>query len=302
MKRNAFALAMVLWISAILMASTIYLLAMYKTSVNNAQSLNDKLKAELLADSYIDQIHFFILTGKFEKNYIKNNLKNFSSKIYITNNYQQVNNKDNNISFQIKGGGEMLALYSPDYKILEHLIHTYTKNNIPYIDALKDWLDTDSRVSLNGAENGFYNVSAPYGCNNMGALQHPQELFLIKNFNTIEKKIQTKLLKYFQNTTYSAINPHAITPKTLSRLIKINDFQLNQLDELYKNDYNTYITKSRYLLQKATSFEFFGSSSIIDGRIYIKSGDAIVSKHFTTLYKSLYNKPYIIYKNLLLVK
>ena len=186
--KKGFALATVLWISAILMASTLYLLSMYKKSVNNAESLNNKLQAELLSDTYIDRLTFFALTGEFKENYITNTLKGFKAKIYINNKFQKI---DDNISIKLKSCGEMLSVYGADISFLEHLMHYYTKEALNYKEPYLDWIDIDSNMHLNGAENLFYN-QFQYTTSNRGIIQHPEELFLLKILNNRQsnKKIR----------------------------------------------------------------------------------------------------------------
>ncbi len=83
--KNGFALAMVIWISAILMASTVYLLSVYKKSVSNAQLLEDKLNAQLLSDTEVDRFKFYALTGEFKNDFIENDLKGFPKRLYFDN-------------------------------------------------------------------------------------------------------------------------------------------------------------------------------------------------------------------------
>jgi len=293
--RKAFALAMVLWISAILMASTVYLLSIYKRSVNNAQKLNDKLHAELLSDSYIDKFKFYALTGRFKDNYIENDLNGFPNKLFLDNTTQYT---DKNVTFSLRAGGEMFSLYSSNAFILEKIVKFYTNDDLNYKDPYLDWIDLDSNMLLNGAESSFYNLqSQNYSCSNMGTIQHPEELFYIKNFSKIDEQFHYEIVKNFHNVNHSKINPSVITPKVVKKFVNVSEFDLNQLKILNKNDYNQYVDRLKFLLRKNSLEDInVGSSYIVDLIITVKQHNSTVSKKINLYLNNFYKRPYMIYK------
>jgi len=297
MKKNAFALAMVLWISAILMASTIYLISMYKKSVDNAKGLNDKLIAELKADSNIEKLKFYALTGKFQKNYINNNFFNFPTKLYLNNKNQYI---DNNITFNLEAPGSMLSIYSTNSEIINKIVQSSTNTKIKYKDTYSDWIDLDSVTSLNGAENGFYSVSSLYKCSNIGVIQHPEELFLIKYFDELNNNQKRKIIHFFHYGIYSHLNPNTITQEFASSIMQLNEFDINELKALYNKDYTRYKNKLYLLLQKNGYTDAITSSSMsLYGTITVLYKNTLVKKEFNIMFKPAYNQPYTVYKNTL---
>jgi len=296
--RKAFALAMVLWISAILMASTIYLLGMYKKSVTNAQDLNDKLVAELNCDSYIDRLKFYALTGRYSQNYVQNDLEGFPSTLVLNNTFK---NLDENVSIRLRSGGQMLSFYDSNILTLNHLIHFYTKDRLNYNDPYQDWLDLDSNSLLNGAENGYYfTFTKQYSCSNIGVIQHPEELFLIKNFKDIDEGVRSEIIKNFHFVNHSGLNVWMIKPKDIKKYIIISDFDLTQLSVLYQNDPIKYVYSLQVLLAKNGLDQASQSPSyVIDGDINVKYRNSRVKKQFSFYFQNSYKTPYLSYKNYL---
>lgn len=300
MKRDAFALAMALWISAILMAATLYLISMYKKSVDNAKNLNDKLTVELEADSTIEKLKFYALTGKFENNYIKNSLKGFPDKLYLTDTNQTL---DDNITLKLKGAGAMLSLYSSNSMPIDILAKSYSDKKLSFKDVFTDWIDLDSVTLLNGAESGYYNVSSSYSSSNIGTLQHPEELFLIKYFKELTKSSQKNILDNFHFGIYSNINPNIITPTYANRIMELDEFDATQLKSLYKTDLQKYKEYLYLLLQKHNYTEESTSSSLtLYGTIRVKRNKTSVKRTFNIMFRPLYDKPYTVYRNLLYTK
>ncbi|MDF1881740.1 hypothetical protein JHD50_10595 [Sulfurimonas sp. MAG313] len=296
MQKSGFALAMVLWISAILMASTIYLLGMYKKSVNNAFILNDKLQAELLCDTSIERLKFYALTGKFQGGGITNHLKNFPKKLSLKNQLQKI---DNNISFKLNAGGQMFSIYSSNLSILDNLVKSYTHDTRNYIDPYMDWLDLDSSNLLNGAENGYYFIfTKAYKPSNRGVIQHPEELFLLKNFKDINKSIKKEIISNFHFVNAGGMNVEAISPENIRKYMKINDFEFLQLVQWYEKDFLKYKTFLK-MHMKRNQLEGANETAtkIIDGEIIVTYNKARVGKRVNLFFRTSYKRPYITYKN-----
>jgi len=298
-KRDGFALAMVLWISAILMAATLFLLGNYKKSVNYAVALNDKLEAEIKADSYIVQFNYYALTGKFFHQYIENKLKGFPKKLSLLQTKIQL---DKNTTLILRSGGDMLHMYALSPSIVNTMMQNHTHSRENFKDAYQDWIDLDNMPLLNGAEGGYYQANTAYNVSNMGTIQHPEELFLIKGFQDLNESLKEKIIDNFHYGTSSIFDYAVISPGFLKNLIQVDDFELNQLYELYKDNYDLYEKKIYAMLSSHLDADYFGVSYLVDGIIIVNQGKSSIRREFNALYKNYHQRPITIFKNHLTTK
>ncbi len=70
------------------------------------------------------------------------------------------------------------------FEVLEAFFLQLTKDPVPLLNAIQDWLDSkddDAVTGLSGAESDYYlSLEPPYTCNN-GPFTHISELFLVKD-------------------------------------------------------------------------------------------------------------------------
>jgi len=293
-KRSGFALAMVLWISAVLMAATLFLLSNYKKSVVYASDLQDKLEAEIEADTYITKFNYYALTGKFQDNYIENSLKGFPKKLFLNQTPMVI---DKNTTLVLKSGGGMLSMYATDASVINNMMQNYTHSTTNYKDAYLDWIDLDNVPLLNGAEDGYYIANGHYPVSNLGTIQHPEELFLIKGFEDVNDSIRQKVIENFHYTTSSTLDYAVISPDFLRNLIKVDDFEWQQLAELYKNNYSLYKNTIVSKLSRSIDSDYFGISYVVHGVVVVNIRNSSVRREFDILFKNYHQRPFTVYRN-----
>ncbi|HIP37550.1 MAG TPA: hypothetical protein EYG85_11930 [Crocinitomix sp.] len=294
-QKSGFALAMSLWISAILMAVTIYILSIYKKSVNNGIDLAHKLEAQLLNDSIIEKMKFYAKTGRFEKNYLLNEMKDMPKKIWLDGNTY---NLDKNNSISLKGTGALQSLYSGESKILMRKINFILKDNINRKAGFLDWIDIDHEIRFNGGEDSYYRMMEKnYTPSNMGSLQHPSELFLIKGFQDINSSNQKLVMDGFHSIPDSSLNIYDVKLEEINYFMDVPSFEYEQLKALYKRDYSQYIVQLEQLFRKNGYAEIFRSPSFnIIGVVTTQYKESVVKSTIEISFKGLYKIPYTVYR------
>lgn len=294
--KKAFALSMAILISAILMLATIYLLSVYKKSVKGGFELSSKLEAELLSDSTVERLKFYAKTGKFEKNYIDGELKGFPKRVFLDGRTQRV---DSNITLHLRAGGSLNSFYSVNMKAFEQMLYSVTKKQENYKAPFLDWIDIDKNIRLGGAEESYYKLMRKkYEPSNRGAVQHPEELFLIRGFLDINSSCQKEIIDSFHYINFSTINPNVIVPDDISKFVAISDFEYQQLKVLYAQDYDRYVERVKGILNKYGYTEIYGASQqMIIGTISVTYKDSVVRRNIEILTRYAYGMPFITYRN-----
>lgn len=293
-QKSGFALAMSLWISAILMAVTIYILSIYKTSVHNGVDLKDKLEAQLLNDSTIEKIKFYAKTGRFEKNYLLNKMKDMPSQLWLNGNTHKI---DENNTINLKGTGGLQSLYNADSKVLLKKINLILKDKVVREASFRDWIDIDHEITFNGGEDSYYRaMQKNYAPSNIGSLQHPSEIFLIKGFQDINSSNRKIIRDSFYAITDSSLNLYDIKLEDINDFMTLSSFEFEQLKSLYIRDYEKYIRNVERLFRKNGYSEVFRSPSYnIIGTVTTKYKKSIVRTNIEVSFKGLYKLPYIVY-------
>ena len=157
--RKAFALSIVLWISVIFMAISIYFLKVSKTNMQFSNQVNDKLNAYLKAKTTLENLKFYLGSGHYIYNKVFNNLNNYK-------NFLRVDNYEYNISgvkFKLQDLSGLYHLWGLDNSFIKFLSEnniSKEKANIAYNSYL-DWIDKDNLMRVNGAEREYY-ISKKY--------------------------------------------------------------------------------------------------------------------------------------------
>src|SRR3989339_897415 len=88
-------------------------------------------------------------------------------------------------------------------------------------DSLKDWVDADSAMSRNGAEDGYYmSLKRPYHCKNR-PIDALDELYLIKGFS--DKQLVAELMKFVTAYSDALINVNTSPMDVLKALPGIDN-------------------------------------------------------------------------------
>ena len=229
MKRG-FALALTLWIVAILMVTSILFLEYSKKTVEKSKALNKKLELTIETESLFELLKFYLSTGKFSKNEIHNELltpfmPTFSNFIKIDSTpYQWRNCK---IILQDTAG--LLSLEDRNAIVNYIQFNNVVKNNVSVDKKIIDWLDRDTLETINGGESGIYR-QYNYTPRNQGYFAAVDELFLIKGLNDLNS---TDILsKYLVKSDLRRRNILTMDEVLLKSIYGISDIEIKQLIKL----------------------------------------------------------------------
>ncbi|NOZ91562.1 MAG: hypothetical protein GXO60_09790, partial [Epsilonproteobacteria bacterium] len=192
MKRNAFSLALTLWIVAIMSLASVFYLSYAKKIVMKTKELNLKLKLIFQAESIVELIKFYGATGNIEGDRIVNTLlsqsiKDFPKQLFIDS---RKNSYQNTIIILQDSAG---LINIGDTDALVNYISNQSEELKDKKDIIRnsiiDWLDINNFSMINGAEDSFYKRYS-YKARSYGYFSNVGELFLLRGL--IDLNITTK--------------------------------------------------------------------------------------------------------------
>ncbi len=246
--KRGFALALVLWISAALMAVALYSIVSTKESVDNAKKLLAKLQSRLDAESAFEKSIFYLSSGKYWEDSVKNEVKGMPKKIVLVNKEVFFKEGESNITLRVQdiGGVENITIMARKLPVIRRLIKNVTGKSSPFAaDSYLDWLDTDEEAHLNGAESFYYKsiVSRKYGSSNRRYIQHPDELRLIRGFDILSDSEWREIKKYLAYSYSGGKNILAFPKKMIESYIKVTPSQWKELMSLKRKSLEKYRDK-----------------------------------------------------------
>jgi len=234
-KREAFALAIVLWIVVALLLGSAFIAYMARGELDLSAKLNDKLISKLEANSIFEKLKYYIMSANFDFTSLiatpetKEALGDFPAKIVVDGRWYKIKNG----YFSIRDLSSMVGLYHPNSEIVARLLANGDDMRYHTIrDSLLDWIDRDNFVHLNGAEESFYRLEKDvvYRPRNNFAIQSVDELRLVRGVDTISKAKWQELKKelYWKVNRYP-YNLFLIDDKLLKLLFNLNFLELDNL-------------------------------------------------------------------------
>ncbi len=274
--RSAFALSLVLWIVAALLLGVALLVSFSKDTLEITKGVKEKLTTRLKAESALEELKYYLVTGKPDNTGISNNLSAFPKKIVLDGRVY----KTGNIEFSITDLSAKMNIFHPSPDLIAS-VAADNKRELLYTmrDSLKDWVDKDNVVSLGGAERAYYKLQAErnYTPRNSPAIQSLDELWLIKGFDTLSAKKRNQLKQYFRDvTTGSNINLLLIKPLYLAKLLHFNSNEVESLVKLRKTD----LQKFMAIVQKNKYFDDDYMRSVLSYKVEISL--SVHTKYATT--------------------
>lgn len=151
-----------------------------------------------------------------------------------------------------------------------------------FIDSLKDWIDSDDLIRLNGAERHYYDERGLSGPRN-GYLQYPAEVLLVKGANILAKDELTKL---FTTEITGGLNPF----NAPNELLKIFVPNSNVYEEIINLRSLGEITPLKFYqltgIEETISVNF-ATGNKIWVKLRVKDGSVSLSKRFLLEVKPL---------------
>lgn len=242
--KDGFVLATVLWIVAGLMLVALLVAFFSKDTVKLSTAVEQKLQAELEAQSILEQLKFYISTSNYDNTSLLNKTftklgATYPAKVVLDGRWYKLTH---NKRFRIKDSSATFSAFALNPYIFSRFVtQNVAKQNI-IRDSILDWLDPDNEVRLSGAERYYYKneKAAKYHPSNFYRLQDPAELELIRGMNSLSTKELTDIR---QNTYYmngSNVNLALVSPKMLSAYINITLSQAQSLVELRKGNLQSF--------------------------------------------------------------
>lgn len=236
MKKKGFALALTLWIVAMMSLASVLYLSYGKKLVEKSRQINEKLKVTLEAESMVEILKFYGATGSFQFNTIKNSFFDkekflLSPKIFIDGKAMTFSH----VTLKIEDTAGLLDL-SDTFSLINFMKYEgkeiKDKKDIIH-DSIADWLDTDQFKRLKGAENLFYGGYG-YFPRNRNYLTAVEELFLIRGMNEFNRSQQEKISSIVVLSDTKAQNILTMNRDVRERIFNISKTDSNELENLKK--------------------------------------------------------------------
>ncbi len=290
--QKGYALSIVLWIVAAMGAITIFLSSLAKDRIDIAKEIDNKIKATLKAQESLDLVLFYGSTGKFYLNQMLNaHLEdlNISNALYIDGRTITLN--ESNVT--LTDGG---ALYNLLFPYGEPIGRELGEESV-IKESLYDWIDEDTFLQLNGAEDDYYRQISDdeYESRDKRAIQDASELGLIKG---VDKQKLAKIKKDFLYTWAIRVNLSTATDEKLYTVLNLPKETTEELITLRQTDIMQFITKVTLLYSNDEEFyELYGfvPSKSLRVEICSKVGNAY-AKINATIELHYKNKERWIYK------
>jgi hypothetical protein len=293
--RKGFALALTLWIVAIMSLVTALYLSYGKKVVQKTIQLNKKLKLTLETESTIEILKFYASTGYFNKNKIlNNNLKKdfnlFPSELMIDGTINIWRN--HKITLRDSSGFVNINDKNALINYLESKNNNIKDNEGIIRDSILDWLDSDNFSGLNGAEISFYkNQKRGYFSRNENYFSSLDEIFLIRGLSEYSFLEREKLKQHLILVDYVSRNILTMDINTLGKVYHLSSTVLAQLSEARKEDLDFFIKLFHKFNAGNENYEL---DTVLPSKILkitvISSSEDNISKEITLLLSLRRNK------------
>lgn len=218
-KENGSATLLTIFISAIMITIGIGFNWLVKEHLKAAEGLRVKSEAMLSAKSTFDTLVYLILSGKkTQEEYLFQNGEELLGIRSIPLNGNEVTLKDVEISTRDSNG--MLSLSALKESAMKRLVELFSGEDATgIIESYLDWIDRDSLVRLNGAEDFYYNSKGlPYIPRNY-FIQYKEEFALVKGMN---RELYEKIEPYITILPSSGFNPNTASEAVLMAYLNID--------------------------------------------------------------------------------
>jgi hypothetical protein len=262
LKKQGFALALTLWIIAMMSLVSVLYLSYGKKVVNKSRQLNQKLHLTFKAESMVELLKFYGSTGVFESTYMQNKFVQeyfslFPKKMLIDSTKMVWDNTT--IVLQDTAGlidlSDTIAI--ANYIKFETQELKDKKDIIE--DSISDWLDTDQFSKLNGAEDSFYQ-KYKYQSRDSAYFVAPEELFLLRGIEDLNSSVKDKILSVLVMSDYKKQNIATLDNVLLKRIFNISKSDLIQLKKLKEaNDLNRFMLFFSTIYKENYDFESVGA-------------------------------------------
>lgn len=241
--KKGFALALTLWIVAIMSLVTALYLSYGREIVQKTTLLNKKLEAIFEVESAVELLKFYGMTGNLSQNNISTNglkelFPNFPTRIFIDGRVT----KWGKITIILQDTAGLIGTNDVE-GITNYLISNkkISKDKEAIIqDSINDWLDNNSFKLLNGAESSFYRSQGyAYLPRNENYFSSIDELFSVRGL--VDSNLDKKFLRSkFVVSDYTARNVITMDVDLLGNVYNLPKIEIEQLKKAREESIDTF--------------------------------------------------------------
>lgn len=245
--KKGFVLSIVLWIVVVLLLGTTTLALFSKDTIGLSSSLKDKLETTITSQDVLNMLIYHIETSSYDNISLLSDKPlqipyKMPKRLVLDNRWYHITK---NIKIRLQDTSALINTIIYDPKLIAVLATDDFQNQLQHTikDSIKDWIDEDNFISLNGAEISTYKLSKKksFKARNTRAIQSPEELRLINGIDSLTKDAW----KALKNRLYYAdgVTPNLclVDAKHLAYLVKINKSQAEALVNIRKNNLDMFI-------------------------------------------------------------
>jgi len=282
--KKGFALALTLWIVAMMSLASVLFLSYGKKIVEKSRSLETKLEVTIEAESFLEFLKFYGVTGEIVDNRIVNkNLKELfpSFPISLPIDSRKITWKNKIFYLQDTAG----LINITDIEAISNFVNyeNRLKDKKAIIqDSIEDWLDKDNISHLNGAEDSFYQAYK-YGSRDSRYFAHIEELSLLRGMIDLNKIQIDKLFSKMYIFERSSRNILTMDMEVLGHIYNFTKSQLVQLKKARNENINRFEQLFYYFIAERFNIEmdsFMPSGAII---MTVSVTNKNIKKEVTTL-------------------
>lgn len=294
--KKAFAFSITMWIVASLLLATVVLLRFAKDEVILSTGLNDKLQTQLVAQSVLESLKFYVPTADYTLVSLKNRLLEHS--LYPLPSEIIVDGREYNISKEITialtdTSGMLNVMYSSS-KLMAQVLSTQKEEELSDVlnDSLKDWRDKDNVARVNGAEQNTYaSMRKKVWVRNTSAIQDIHELSLIQGFEKVDFKKMNANLYYGRG---ASLNLMLISNKRyMAFLLGVDENFIEKLFELRQSEPLKFRKNLSLLPNYNDEYMGFSLSKQFKTVIKVRQGRARTVLTAMISFKPLSSRPYV---------
>ncbi len=287
---DGYALPVVLLISLIIMAISMSMSLVTRSSLATAYDLKSRSRAMMSAYSAMNEVMYRIATATFNGNLLQVTTADGTTQDWTL--YGKPFTLAAGVTVRLRDTGGMFSPLSNPRQLARLAAYVSGQDNITdqLIDTLSDWQDTDVFKRLNGAEDFEYRSSgAPYVPRNF-FLQLPEELMLVKGYTPdIYRKLKDELVYWGSPTS----NYLTMDEKAWRALLRDDDL-VERLVAMRERGELTARSFQELTGIKKTEYQLLAPSGWIQVSIRAEVGKARDSITAVIFKKQLRNKPFMI--------
>ena len=248
MRKNGFALALTLWIVAMMSLVTVLYLSYGKKVVFNSSQLHKKLDLIFEAESTVELLKFYGSTGSFKSisinnEFVKKSFPLFPKRILLDS--TEIVWKNSTIVLQDTAGLVDINDIEGVANLINYELRASKDKKSIIKDSILDWLDKDRIRKLNGAETPFYQKYG-YVSSDRDYFIAREELFLIKGIKNLRYDVREKILSSLVLTDNNRRNILTFSNQLLQLIYNLSENDIQELEKL----------KKEYALAKFSEFFF----------------------------------------------